>query len=145
MTFPQSILDFLAAHNTLTLATAGADGGPHAAALFYAYTPDLRLVFLSDPESKHGQHIGKGEVVAATIQADGQEWRRITGLQMHGFAEPADDAMRSVYLARFPFVSTASSLTRAMEKVQFYQITPTWIRLIDNRLGFGHKQEWRYD
>jgi len=147
MAFPQSLLDFLAAHNTLTLATVGPDGQPHAAAVFYAFTSDLRLVFLSDPASKHSQHIGEGAVVAATIQADGQEWQRIRGLQLHGFARPADDALRSVYLARFPFISSARTgpLARAMKKVQFYQITPTWIRLVDNRLGFGHKQEWRYD
>ena len=28
-----------------------------------------------------------------------------------------------------------------LNTVAFYQITPTWIRLIDNSRGFGHKEE----
>ncbi len=148
MPAPQPILDFLVAHNTLTLATVGPEGTPHAAAVFYAYTPEAALIFLSDPNSQHGQHIGQGGVrVAATIQADDQQWQRITGLQLHGIAAVADHNAREVYLARFPFIYIARTgpLARAMSKVIFYQITPTWIRLINNRLGFGHKQEWRFD
>ena len=148
MPAPQPILDFLAAHNTLTLATFGPDETPHAAAVFYAFTPEARLIFLSDPGSQHGQHIGRdGARVAVTIQADGQQWQRITGLQMHGIASLADRDARDVYLARFPFIYIARTgpLARAMSKVAFYQIVPAWIRLIDNRLGFGHKQEWRFD
>ncbi len=148
MPAPQPVLDFLAAHNTLTLATIGPDGMPHAAALFYAFTPDLRLIFLSDPKTRHAQHIGTGRAhVAATIQADGQKWQSITGLQLHGIASLAEQGAREVYLARFPFIYIARTgpLARAMSKVEFYQIVPTWVRLIDNRLGFGHKQEWRFD
>jgi len=140
----QPILDFLFAHNTLTLATVGGDG-PHAAALFYAYTPDLTLIFLSEPDTLHARHIGQGAPVAVTIQADGQDWRRITGLQMHGVARPAGESARKVYLARFPFIVRTEILTRALKNIRFYKLTPQWIRLIDNRLGFGHKQEWHFD
>jgi uncharacterized protein YhbP (UPF0306 family) len=145
MSSPRPILDFLAAHNTLALATAGAGGQPHAAALFYAYTPELRLIFLSEPDMLHVQLIGEGAAVAVTIQADGQDWQRITGLQIHGWAQPAGDAARAIYLARFPFIARTEVLARALKSVRFYEITPRWIRLIDNRLGFGHKQEWHFD
>ncbi len=141
-----AVLDFLTAHNALTLATTGPEGQPHAAALFYAYLPDLTLIFLSEPNTLHARHIGEGAPVAVTIQADGQDWRRITGLQMHGFAVPTDDpAMRAAYLARYPFIARTDLLLRALQKVRFYKITPTWIRLIDNRLGFGHKEEYFID
>ncbi len=140
--FSPLLLAFLAAHNTLTLATVGEDGQPHAAALFYAYTPDLHLIFLSEPDTLHARYISEGAAVAVTIQADGQAWQRITGLQLHGWAQPADDAARAVYLARFPFIARTEVLAQALKSVHFYEIIPTWIRLIDNRLGFGHKQEW---
>ncbi len=143
---PTAILDFLAAHNTLTLATVGPEGRPHAAALFYAYLPDLNLIFLSEPDTQHARHIGDGAPVAVTIQADGQDWQRITGLQMHGFAAPTDDpGMRAAYLARFPFIARTEVLARALKTVRFYTITPTWVRIINNRLGFGRKQEWHFD
>ncbi len=141
----QPLLDFLAAHNTLTLATVGEDGQPHAAALFYAFTPELQLIFLSEPDTLHARHIGEGAPAAVTIQADGQDWQRITGLQMHGMVRPAGDSARQTYLARFPFIARTETLARALKDVRFYEITPAWARLIDNRLGFGHKQEWRFD
>ena len=141
----QPLIGFLSAHNTLTLATVGDDGRPHAAALFYAFTPDLRLIFLSEPDTLHARHIGEGAPVTVTIQADGQDWRRITGLQLHGWAEPADDTAREIYLARFPFIALTETLARALKSVRFFKITPAWARLIDNRLGFGHKQEWHFD
>ena len=141
----QPIRDFLAAHNTLTLATVGPEGEVHAAAVFYALAADLRLIFLSDPASKHCQHIANNPRVAVTIQADGQRWQRITGMQLHGEARPAADDARDIYLARFPFVYLARTgpLARALKKVRFYQVHPHWIRIIDNRLGFGYKREWR--
>ena len=140
----QKVLEFLSGHNTMTLATVGEDGQPHAAALFYAFTSDLHIIFLSQPETLHARHIGSSANVAVTVHADNQDWQNITGLQMHGWASRADDAARTVYLSRFPFIARTQALARALKSVQFYEIRPTWIRLIDNRLGFGHKQEWRY-
>lgn len=142
---PQQLLDFLADHTTLTLATVGPDGLPHAAALFYAFDDDLNLIFLSDPSTRHARHIGARAPVAVTIQADGQAWQHITGLQLHGVATLADETARIRYLARYPFIARSEALARALKNVQFYSITPHWIRLIDNRLGFGHKQEWHFN
>jgi len=144
MSSHQAILDFLSAHNTLTLATVGPEGEVHAAAVFYAFTPDLHLIFLSEPDTLHAQHIGSGAPVAVAIQADGQDWQHITGMQMHGLARPAATGAREVYLSRFPFIARTDALARALKTVRFYEMIPNWIRLIDNRLGFGHKREWRF-
>jgi uncharacterized protein YhbP (UPF0306 family) len=48
---------------------------------------------------------------------------------------------RSVYLARFPF---ARALERALEEASLHCFVPDWVRLIDNHLGFGHKEEWSW-
>ncbi len=141
---PSSLYDFLLAHHTLTLATVDDSGHPHAAALFYAVAEDLRLVFLSDPHTYHARHIGQGAWVALTIQDDGQSWQAITGVQIHGFARPGGSDARAIYQARFPFIARAEILAQAVKQARVYEILPTWARLIDNRLGFGHKQEWRF-
>jgi len=138
---------FLAAHNTLTLATVDTDGRPHACALFYAVGPDPTLYFLSGPSTDHAQHIGNGIQIAATIQQEGQTWQEIQGLQLHGFAAPcftaSEEAIaRKIYATRFPFVGTAGRLAEALARAQYYKITPSWMRLIDNAQGFGHKEEW---
>lgn len=142
-----SLHPFLAAHNTLTLATVGPDGAPHAAAVFYAVAGDLTLYFLSEPKTLHAQHIGMGAMVAATIEENNQDWKNIRGLQIHGFAAPCagtdeEDLARAIYAARFPFVARAEILAGPLSRARYYQITPAWMRLIDNTLGFGHKEEW---
>lgn len=140
------LVDFLAAHNTLCLATVGPEGRPHAAAVFYAAGPDLTLYFLSDPTTRHGQHIGAGAWVAATIEANNQNWQSIRGLQIHGLAAPCtgDEVIvaRRIYGERFPFIASVQTLTAALARARYYRLVPSWIRLIDNTRGFGHKEEW---
>ena len=138
---------FLAAHNTLTLATVGPEGAPHAAAVFYAVGPDLTLYFLSEPKTLHGQHLKDGAQAAATIEANNQDWKNIRGLQLRGFAGPCiepdeEETAREVYAARFPFVARAETLAGPLSRARYYKLVPSWIRLIDNTLGFGHKEEW---
>ncbi len=66
---------FLAEHTTMTLATSAADGTPAAAAVFYAADDSLNLVFLSEETTEHSRNLLARPDVAATIQADGQDWR----------------------------------------------------------------------
>ncbi|NUQ36980.1 MAG: pyridoxamine 5'-phosphate oxidase family protein [Caldilineales bacterium] len=144
---PQSFLSFLAAHNTLALATRGPEEAVHAAAVFYAVGAGAALYFLSEAKTVHARHIAAGAEVAATIEENNQEWQRIRGLQLHGWAAPCpageEAEARRVYAARFPFVAAASILAGPLARARFYKLTPRWMRLIDNTLGFGHKEEWR--
>ena len=125
-----------------------AEGQPHACALFYAAGPDLTLYFLSDPKTDHARFIENGAQVAATIEANNQDWKSINGLQLHGCARPCSETgekktASAIYAARYPFIAKAGTLAGPLARARYYQITPTWIRLIDNTKGFGHKEEWR--
>ena len=42
------------------------------------------------------------------------------------------------YRHRFSFVAELKS---ALRRTRLHCFTPTWIRLIDNRFGFGHREE----
>ena len=149
----QRIDAFLAQHTTLTLATACPDG-PQAAALFYAHDVAFSLYFLSEPRTHHGRNLAADHRCAATVQADGQDWHQITGLQIEGWAVPVStpedwDVAYEVFQAKFPFVGVAlkgrdliaMTLFGPLARSRFYCLTPRWIRLIDNHLGFGHKEE----
>ncbi len=141
-------LTFLQAHNTLSLATIDANGQPHACALFYACGPDLTLYFLSDPRTTHAQHLKDGAHVAVTIENNNQHWQEIQGLQMHGVAYPCsepdeEEIARLLYRQRFPMIDWVEMLAVPLHRARYYKIVPTWMRLIDNRKGFGHKEEWR--
>jgi len=144
--------DFLAAHTTLTLATVGADCAPAAAALFYAYDGDLNLYFLSEAKTVHAQNLAHNPVCAGTVQDEGQDWRRIHGLQLRGRAQPArgEDLARAVavYARRYAFVAGLlaggagpQALSGPLSRARFYILRPNWVRLIDNRVRFGHKEE----
>lgn len=145
-TIQTRIKQFLAAHTTLTLATLAEDGRPQAAALFYAEMDDLSLVFISEPKVRHSQNVARDNRIAATIYADGQQWQTIQGLQLEGtcaaLSGEAAKAARAVYLAKYPFIAKSEFLFRMLRRITFYKISPTWMRLIDNSQGFGHKEEW---
>ena len=143
---------FLEGHTTLTLATVGNDGLPAAAAVFYAHDADLNLYFLSEERTRHGRNMTITPQVAGTIQADGQDWRSIRGLQVRGIASlvPATGLAHAttIYRRKFAFVGallvTGESLgvlAGPLARARFWVLHPTWFRLIDNTVSFGFKEE----
>ena len=145
--FRPRLLAFLRAHRVLTVAVAEPDDTPYAAALFYAVDPQLRFYVVSDPATRHGTAMLARGTVAGTVQRDEQQWHEIQGVQFRGPCRQLAGAARSrawaLYVTRFPFVSTGDVLlTAALMKTALWCIEPEWVRLIDNRLGFGHKEEW---
>ena len=154
-TLPARLHAFLARHTTLTLATSGPEG-PQAAALFYAHDAALSLYFLSETSSRHARNLASDPRCAVTIHPDGHALRAIIGLQIDGRAQalstPEEWAIAyETFRAKFPFMgeawqgegSAAPILAGPLARSRFYRITPHWIRLIDNALGFGHKDELR--
>jgi hypothetical protein len=145
---------FLGRHNTMTLATVNTTGAVEAAAVFYAADEAPNLIFVSSPNSRHGLNLTQRPGVAATIQADNQAWQAIQGLQIEGTAQmvegPADLVWAArIYAGRFEFLRALLggenggpvALRGPLASSRFYVLRPTWIRLIDNTQGFGHKEE----
>jgi len=152
-TFIRALHKFLGKWKTACLATVDEAAAPHAANIQYAHDradDRLRLYFVSSPESAHSRHIAGNAVVAVTIYAHVRRPDHIHGLQIHGrcavVAKPSaawDDAWR-VYSAKYPFVKVPPLRNRFMAE-SFYCVTPTWVRFIDNRRGFGFKQECTFE
>jgi uncharacterized protein len=147
----QPMVDYLRGHNAATLATCGPDG-PWAAAVFYAHDDDLTLYFLTDPATHHGRDLATNAQVAATIQEDYHDWRRIKGIQLVGKAElvagPLELARAwRLYLSKFPFVKDflgapgefLDAYAGKMGKVRFYKLTPAKIWFSDNERHFGRR------
>jgi uncharacterized protein len=137
----ERMVDYLAAHNTLTLATEK-DGQTFACSLFYV-NDGLNLYFVSDPNTQHAENIAQHHQVSATVHEDYRDWRTIQGIQLGGdcslIHNPIESAKAlALYANKFPFVA---QLAAAMAKVKFYKITPRWMRLVDNTRGFGFKEE----
>jgi len=144
----ERLLAFLQAHRVLTLAVCDGEGRPYAAALFYAVDKQLRFYVVTDPASRHGTAMLARGAVAGTVQRDEQQWHEIQGVQFRGACCQLTGRERvkgwALYTARFPFVASGNLvLTAALAKTALWRIEPYWMRLIDNRVAFGHKEEWR--
>lgn len=158
--------DFLRRHTTMSLATVSPEGLPQSASVFYAADDGLNLYFLSSPNSRHCVNLKQNPQAAATIHADGQAWQEIRGLQIEGAVDWVTGVVQTTqaakaYVARFDFLKglldAAGGISRgggtdevitlsgALSGSQFLVLRPTWIRMIDNTRGFGHKEEIRID
>jgi uncharacterized protein YhbP (UPF0306 family) len=129
---------------TMTIATAGRDGVPHAAAVYFACDDLINLFFFSDVGSQHALDSSREPRAAVTIQVEGSGWQEIHGLQMRGIIKEvqSDNEWQRAwvfYRTKFPFVIDLEQLVTIN---QLYAFHPLWIRLVDNRQGFGFKQEW---
>jgi uncharacterized protein YhbP (UPF0306 family) len=132
---------------TMTIATVGVDGDPHAAAVYFAYDDHLNMFFFSDSKSQHALDIVHDGKAAVTVHPDLTNWQDIHGLQMRGVIQAVQSQSKwqeawKLYLAKFPFVADLEQLV-AMN--QLHMFIPRWVRLVDNRRGFGFKMEWAKD
>jgi len=129
---------------TMTLATTGPDGRPHAASVYFAADKNLRFYFFSDVESQHSRDIQDNPLAAVTLYPECKNWQEIRGLQMRGEVDrvaegAAWQAAWQCYASKFPFVLDLESVIASNALFAFQ---PSWIRLVDNHRGFGFKQEW---
>lgn len=139
--------------STMTLCTVNRAGEPHAAPVFFvAFQSEIsgdppRLYFFSEEETRHGQDIAARGIASAAIYPESQSWQDIHGLQLRGLVKrvPADQPEWQIawelYQKKFPFVS---AFLKMVERSEMYVLVPVWIRLVNNRLGFGFKREWTF-
>jgi uncharacterized protein YhbP (UPF0306 family) len=129
----------------MTLATSGAGGTPHAAAVYFAASQDRsEIFFFSAAGSQHSLDLAANTRAAAAIHPEVADWHAIRGLQIHGEvrATASGEAWErgwACYKAKFPF---AAGMQEILANNTLYTLRPDWIRWIDNRRGFGHKEEW---
>ena len=127
----------------LTLATIGPTGEPHAAPVYFAAGPLSQLYFFSETGSQHIQDLQARPTAAVSIHPVVSGYHEIRGLQLRGAVRPVPtgvewDQAWQLYQAKFPFVA---GLKELMVANTLFVFTPGWIRLLDNRRGFGYKEE----
>jgi uncharacterized protein YhbP (UPF0306 family) len=159
----RDLLDYLAGHNVMTIASC--DGNvPWAAAVFYA-SDEFDLYFFSNPKSRHGGNMAANALVSAAIHEDYSDWRAIRGIQLEGRAErlrslKLQARFWEVYLGKFPFVKQFFSgrgpgeggtsgvrglLQTKVTGVRLYRVVPRTLYYIDNSKGFGHRERLDLD
>lgn len=134
----KKILGFIQDHHVLTLATAS-NNSPYCCSCFYVFLEDKNMfVFTSDKDTKHVADIDENKKVAGAIVLETSIVGKIRGLQFTGLIEELkhDDfkMAKKVYLKKFPIARLA--------KLTLWGLTPGFMKLTDNRLGFGKKLIW---
>ncbi len=110
------------------------------------------LFFLSSPRSRHGQNLQANPRVAVAINEDEHEWRDIRGVQLEGTCALASSPgvwLRGwrTYLAKFPVARdlfrgrAGSGVAKTVANTRLYVVRPERVFYLDNRLGFGQRQE----
>ncbi len=125
-------------HHLLSIATSINDR-PWCASCFYVWDNEKQwLVVTSNDNTRHGSEFMINNKVAGTIALETHRVGRIRGVQFTGkIYPPKDDDLkraRKDYLLRFPYAIAAD--------LNLWIIEPDFIKLTDNRLGFGTKIIW---
>jgi uncharacterized protein YhbP (UPF0306 family) len=97
------------------------------------------FIFTSDVNTRHGLEMHANNIVSAAVSLETKIIGKIRGVQITGKAVKAtgelQQRVKKTYLKRFPVAS--------LIKTTFWILYPDFIKLTDNRLGFGTKLIWK--
>jgi uncharacterized protein YhbP (UPF0306 family) len=149
------INNYLDAHTTFSLATAGPTG-PWATPVLYVHD-GTKLYFTSVAKTRHASDMLATGQVAASITGECTEFIAMKGVQLEGHVElvaDLDERRRIVeaYLRRFPFSvglwhgeSDPDVIARDPGVHDFYRITPTRLVFTDYEYLPGGRAELKGD
>lgn len=139
----QFILDLMAGHNVMTLATVRPDGWPQATTVAYA-NDGLNLYFACDPDGQKVANIRQCDKVSATIDRDYADWNQIRGLSLGGIAQVVTDPeerLRAQALLKRKFPQWAEMPEpEDPALIAFVRVVPRVISVLDYTKGFGHTE-----
>lgn len=132
------ISKFINKHHVLTLAVSK-NNVPYCANCFYAYMKDKNmLVFTSDETTRHANEAIENPNVAGSIVLETKVVGKIRGIQFNGKMYKPDEELykkaHARYMKRFPYAM--------LMKTTLWVLELDFIKLTDNRLGFGKKLIW---
>jgi hypothetical protein len=132
------IVKFIKKHHVLTLATC-AENIPWCASCFYVFDEDhTTFIFTSEKDTRHIKEMENNKVIAGTIALETKITGKIRGIQFSGTVTELKNtdykAARKKYIKRFPVA--------AFTKTPLWRINLNFIKMTDNRLGFGKKLIW---
>jgi len=133
------IIDFIKKHHVLTLATSN-NNQPYCANCFYAYDKNNnKLIFTSDENTKHITDTKTQNFVGGSIVLETKTIGKIQGIQFNGILSEVDNDYKKIankqYLKKFPYA--------VLKTTKLWTIDLTFIKMTDNRLGFGKKLIWK--
>jgi uncharacterized protein YhbP (UPF0306 family) len=132
------ITEFIKKHHVLTLATSN-ENNPWCANCFYVWLDNENcFVFTTDPVTKHGSDAIKNPQVAGSVVLETSVVGKVQGIQFTGTMKVPEgdlaEKAKVAYLKRFPVA--------ILMKTNLWVVKAGYIKMTDNRLGFGKKLIW---
>ncbi len=126
------------------LATASASGS-WSTPLFFAAAPSgFTLYFITSPASRHSREARRDPRGAGSVWRVPRELNALHGAQFQGrivaLRGISATAARDCYLRRHP---AAARHLAAATRERFFAFEIDWVKVTDNRLGFGWKEVLR--
>jgi uncharacterized protein YhbP (UPF0306 family) len=128
----------LDASTLCSIATVTPAGRAHVATAYFAWSPELELVWISEPRATHSRNIGANGSAALAVYDSGQAWGGSDrGVQLFGQARrvtgTAAEGAEKLYAKRF-----AAYRPHDLAAYRFYVFRPQRLKLFDEReLGAG--------
>ena len=134
----ERVIRFFKKHHVLTIATS-VENEPWCANCFYVYLEqENALVFTTGLTTRHGMDFLKNQLVAGSVVLETLIIGKIRGIQFQGVVSEPEGELLSrakwAYLKRFP--------PAALMDTHLWVVKLTFIKMTDNRLGFGKKIIW---
>ena len=137
----RKILQLLAQHRKLTIATLRPDGWPQATTVGYG-NEELTIYFLCGPDSQKAANLARDDRVSLTIDDDIGQVLTIEGLSMAGRAQVVTDPIEAeralqLMVKRYPPQEVPLPMPNIAD-VRIFRVTPSVISVLDYSKGFGH-------
>ena len=136
------ILDIIASHRVMTLATVRPDGWPQATTVGYV-NDGMAIYFMCGRDSQKARNLARDDRVSLTIDRDTTDPMAIRGLSMAARAVPVTDAatVRRTMLELLPkkYPEYGPMMSQAdMSQMMAFRLVPQVISVLDYAKGFGH-------
>jgi uncharacterized protein YhbP (UPF0306 family) len=119
--------ELLEASTLCAISTVSPGGRAHVNTAYFAWTPDLRIVWLSEPRARHSRNLRANPSAAVAVFDSHQTWGNPDrGIQLFGEAREAGENAEEVYAARFPAYEGFGAY-------RVYALVPSRMKLFDER------------
>ena len=136
----EKIIKFIKKHHIFTLATS-AENIPYCCTCFYAFDINsCALIFTSEKQTRHYKEMLEVKYVSGAIALETNIIGKIQGIQFTGSAKLIEEdeiaPAKKIYIKRFPYALPFIS------SCEFWSLSLEFIKMTDNKLGFGKKLLW---
>src|ERR687887_540904 len=117
--------DLLDAAMLCAISTVGPRGRAYVNTAYFAWAPDLRIIWLSEARAQHSRNLRANASAAVAVYDSTQTWGKPDrGIQLFGDARAGGADAEEVYAARFDEYSSR-------EVYRFYELVPRRVKLFD--------------